>query len=153
MTAPSAGRTKRGVVGLTHPVALVATLRAAYTTRVGTRFTDALVRGSWLVIVGTWLMIVALILAVAGGAVVFIATASLQTTFLEVLAFFALMVVGFVIMQVGQQARNRVLRELGRRMVQFDPSITVDKALAYIHQPATLDRWSAVHPGLLPLNE
>jgi uncharacterized protein YacL len=153
MTAPTPSRTKRGSAGLAHPRALIATLRAAYFTRVGKRFTDDLVRGAWLVVIGTWLMVGALILAVVAGTVVFVVTASLHATLLTVLMCFALIVVGFITMQIGQQARNRVLRELGDRMVQLDPSITVDKAVAYIRQPATLDRWIAVHPGLFPLNE
>jgi small-conductance mechanosensitive channel len=153
MTAPTTGRTKRGAAGLAHPGALIATLRSAHTARVGKRFTDALVRGSWLVIVGTWLMVVALILAVVAGVVIFVVTASLQAAFITVLAFIVLIVIGFIILQAGQQARNRALRELGQRMVKLDPGINVDKALAYIRQPATLDRWSAVHPGLLPLTE
>jgi uncharacterized protein YacL len=153
MTASTSNRTKRGAAGLAHPRALIGTLRTAYTSRVGKRFTDVLVRGSWLVIAGTWLMVVALITAVVAGAVVFFVSASVQMTFVTVLAFFVLIVIGFVIMQFGQQARNRVLRGLGERMVQLDPSITVEMAVSYIRQPATLDRWNAAHPGLLPLNE
>jgi uncharacterized protein YacL len=153
MTASNTSRTKRGAAGLAHPGALIAAVRTAYSTRVGKRFTDALVRGSWLVIAGTWMMIAALVLAVLVGVIVFVVTASLQATFLTVLAFFVLIVVGFVIMQAGQQTRNRLFRELGQRMVQLDPSITVDKAVTYIRQPATLDRWGAAHPGLLPFTE